>query len=72
FFQVEVRDNGIGIDPVHISNIFDMFYRASEKSTGSGLGLYIVKESLEKLRGTITVESTPAAGSRFTVTLPIG
>lgn len=71
-FQVEVRDNGIGIDPVHISNIFDMFYRASEKSTGSGLGLYIVKESLEKLMGTIAVDSTTGVGSRFTVTLPIG
>jgi signal transduction histidine kinase len=71
FFQLQVKDNGIGIDPVHISNIFDMFYRASEKSTGSGLGLYIVKESLEKLKGAITVDSTTGVGSRFTVTLPI-
>jgi signal transduction histidine kinase len=71
-FRVEVNDNGIGIDPVHIGNIFDMFYRASEKSTGSGLGLYIVKESLEKLMGTIAVDSTTGVGSRFTVTLPIG
>ncbi|MFM8912088.1 MAG: sensor histidine kinase, partial [Flammeovirgaceae bacterium] len=43
WFQIEVADNGIGIESAHIGNIFDMFYRASEKSTGSGLGLYIVK-----------------------------
>ena len=64
---MEIRDNGIGIAPEHEKKIFDMFYRASELSTGSGLGLYIVKETLEKLSGKILVESTPGRGSSFKI-----
>jgi len=67
---IEVSDNGIGIDSNHIENIFKMFYRADESSSGSGLGLYIVKESIEKLKGTIEVNSTPDIGTTFTVTIP--
>jgi PAS domain S-box-containing protein len=66
-----VKDNGIGIAPEHHTRIFDMFYRASESSEGSGLGLYIVKETLDKLEGSISVLSTAGEGSEFTVTLPI-
>ena len=47
-----------------------MFYRATEESQGSGLGLYIAKEAVEKMGGSITVESTPGLGSNFTVTIP--
>jgi len=47
-----------------------MFYRASENSTGSGLGLYIVKETLKKLNGTIKVESEKGKGSLFYVSIP--
>ncbi len=50
-------DNGIGIETAHIDKIFDMFYRGTERSKGSGLGLYIVKEAVAKLRGTIKVVS---------------
>lgn len=64
-----VRDNGIGIDKKYLDKIFNMFYRASEKSKGSGLGLYIVKETLSKINGTIKVESTLGEGSSFIVTL---
>jgi|GEM_PF-2076145 len=65
-----VADNGTGIGPESIGKIFDMFYRGSERSTGSGLGLYIVKQALSSTHGTIRVESTPNAGTTFTLTLP--
>jgi signal transduction histidine kinase len=63
------KDNGIGIDPQYLEKIFNMFFRASEKSKGSGLGLYITKETLAKINGTITVQSTLGEGSTFIVTL---
>lgn len=68
--SMSVEDNGQGIDREHIDNIFNMFYRASESSDGSGLGLYIVKETIEKLSGSIKVRSEKGAGSVFTVDLP--
>lgn len=67
---MEIKDNGIGIAPEHEKKIFEMFYRASERSTGSGLGLYIVKETLEKISGKILVESTLGIGSSFKIALP--
>jgi len=66
-----VQDNGVGISEEHLPRIFEMFFRASESSEGSGLGLYIVKEALEKLNGKISVVSTLQAGTSFTVTLPL-
>ncbi|HLT71941.1 MAG TPA: sensor histidine kinase, partial [Cyclobacteriaceae bacterium] len=63
-------DNGQGIPKEHMDQIFNMFYRASENSEGSGLGLYIVKETLAKLVGTIHVESEMYKGSSFRVELP--
>lgn len=68
--MISVKDNGTGIAPEHHSRIFEMFYRASEDSEGSGLGLYIVKETLDKLRGTISVQSKPGEGTEFIITLP--
>jgi signal transduction histidine kinase len=65
-----VADNGTGIGPESIDRIFEMFYRGSERSTGSGLGLYIVKQALEKINGTIHVQSTTGTGTTFTLTLP--
>jgi signal transduction histidine kinase len=70
FIFITVRDNGWGISVDHQEKIFDMFYRASEISAGSGLGLYIVRETLEKLGGTITVESSLGVGSAFTFSIP--
>lgn len=70
FIFITVRDNGWGISEEHQKKIFDMFYRASEISEGSGLGLYIVKETVEKLGGTITVKSSQGEGSAFTFSIP--
>jgi signal transduction histidine kinase len=65
-----VEDNGIGIAPKDHEKIFEMFYRASKLSTGSGLGMYIVKETLEKLNGTIQLESELGKGSKFLIIIP--
>jgi signal transduction histidine kinase len=71
---LEVRDTGIGMTPEVREKIFERFYRAdaSRTATGvhAGLGLAIVKEYVERLGGTIAVESEPEKGSRFRVTLP--
>jgi len=66
---IEVEDNGIGIEPDYLDKIFNMFFRASERSTGSGLGLYIVKETVDKLKGKITLISELDKGSVFKVWL---
>jgi len=65
--EIEVEDNGAGIPEESVSRIFDMFYRASLNTDGTGLGLYIVKEALCKINGTIAVRSTYGKGSTFTV-----
>jgi signal transduction histidine kinase len=68
--EVYVEDNGIGIEEQYHSKIFTMFFRATEKSKGSGLGLFIVKESVQKLGGSIGFASTVGKGTVFTFSLP--
>lgn len=65
-----VADNGQGISRENISRVFEMFYRGHEYSKGSGLGLYIVKEIIDKLDGTIDVESTEGVGTTFSIVIP--
>lgn len=69
-FQLIVKDNGEGIRDELQDRIFEMFYRASENSKGSGLGLYIVNEMVNKLNGNIKVISTYGVGSQFIIELP--
>jgi signal transduction histidine kinase len=64
-----VIDNGDGIDEKHLPRIFDMFYRGYEKSAGSGIGLYIAKEIVQKLQGSIEVRTKVGEGSEFVVEL---
>jgi signal transduction histidine kinase len=68
--EVTFRDNGIGISDEFMPKIFDMFFRATEKSEGAGLGLYIVKETIEKLLGSISAESTVGDGTVFRIKIP--
>jgi len=68
--SIVVSDNGIGINKEFHEKIFDMFYRVSEKSVGSGLGLYIVKEAIDTLKGTINFESEPGKGTTFNIHIP--
>ena len=67
---ISFRDNGIGISKQNLSKIFDMFYRASEQSGGSGLGLYIVKNAVEKLGGRVSVGSEPDVYTFFEIVVP--
>jgi signal transduction histidine kinase len=53
-----------------LEKIFVMFYRASDKSSGSGLGLYIAKESANKINANLFVESVVGEGSKFTLVIP--
>ncbi|MFZ6011323.1 MAG: PAS domain S-box protein [Bacteroidota bacterium] len=67
---IQVRDNGEGIPSEAQAKIFDMFFRASGRGTGSGLGLYIVKEAIQKIGGTIKVQSDYGQGTAFSVEIP--
>jgi signal transduction histidine kinase len=64
------EDNGIGIDTEHQDKIFDLFFRVSSDKKGTGLGLYIVKDTVERLNGKIYVKSRRGESTAFTVTLP--
>jgi len=68
--DISFADNGIGIDETNLARIFEMFYRATEQSDGSGIGLYIVKNAVDKLNGQISVASRPGQGTRFNFILP--
>ncbi|HTH58072.1 MAG TPA: HAMP domain-containing sensor histidine kinase [Cyclobacteriaceae bacterium] len=67
--SIYVLDNGSGILPEHQKKIFNMFYRGSDKSGGSGLGLHIIKEAVEKIGGRIEVDSVLGVGSKFEIYL---
>ena len=67
---IEIIDNGIGIAKAHLEDIFNMFYRATDRSKGAGLGLYVAKEAVERLKGNIQVESEIGFGSMFRVIIP--
>jgi signal transduction histidine kinase len=73
---IEVLDDGLGIPSGERERIFDKFYRLDPQQAlgigGSGLGLYICRELVERMNGRIEVESRPGQGSRFVVTLPTG
>ncbi len=68
--EIKFEDNGIGIDDDQKDKVFEMYYRATAISTGSGLGLYLVKLGIEKLKGTLNFESHKNAGTTFILNLP--
>jgi two-component system phosphate regulon sensor histidine kinase PhoR len=72
--EIEVRDNGLGIEAKHLARLFERFYRVdkgrSRDMGGTGLGLAIVKHLVAAMKGEIRVESQPGVGSAFTVVLP--
>jgi signal transduction histidine kinase len=67
---IRVSDNGIGIAENIKGRIFDMFFRGSEFTSGSGMGLYIVNLIIEKLQGSISVDSIPNQGTEFRTYFP--
>jgi len=70
FAEINIQDNGIGIAKEHLNKIFEMFYRATDFKPGSGIGLYIVHESVKKLGGSIKVRSELGKGTSFHVVIP--
>jgi signal transduction histidine kinase len=68
--EFQVEDNGIGILSEQHQKIFDMFYRHANDNNGSGLGLFIVKEVLSKLGGTVKLDSIEGKGSVFKISIP--
>jgi two-component system phosphate regulon sensor histidine kinase PhoR len=72
---IEVADEGLGIPAAERDRIFEKFYRLDPQQTqgvgGSGLGLYICRELVERMDGRLLVDSEPGKGSRFTVELPL-
>jgi len=67
---IEVSDNGIGIEAEKLDKIFTLFYTTTNSITGSGLGLYITKETVEKLKGYITINSKKGEGTKIKVVIP--
>ncbi len=69
--KISIKDNGVGIKQEDLKKIFEMFYRGSSRSNGSGLGLYIAQEMVTKLNGTIEVTSEFGKGTEFMVSIPV-
>ncbi len=67
---ISLEDNGIGIEERHRGDVFNLFSRATQRNVGTGLGLYMVKEAVEQMGGTIHLESQIHEGTTVTVTLP--
>jgi signal transduction histidine kinase len=68
FFRID--DNGKGISEEHLSNLGKMFYRATDQGAGSGLGLYIVQETLHRLCGSMNIESRVGEGTSVHLRIP--
>lgn len=68
--EIDIRDNGPGIPKANLNRIFDPFFTTRNNGKGSGLGLSITRDIVEKMGGDIFVESTEGKGTRFTVRLP--
>ncbi|KAA0207393.1 GHKL domain-containing protein [Ignavibacteria bacterium CHB1] len=71
-YALTVEDNGVGIEDEKIPYIFNQFYKATENTHGTGLGLYITKLAVKRLKGDIKVISKQRRGSTFKVTIPVG
>lgn len=67
---IQVADNGIGVRKEHAQHVFEMFYRGTDATEGSGLGLYIVKQTVDQLGGKIDIETTYGEGTTMTLFLP--
>lgn len=68
--KISIGDKGNGIDKKYQDDVFKMFFRATDKNAGSGLGLYIVKETVQKLNGNVSIESELNKGTTIKMKLP--
>ena len=69
--EITISDNGLGMNETTINNVFKLFYRGKTQVGGAGLGMYIVKSSIEKLQGSIDVFSEDGKGSSFKIKIPV-
>lgn len=69
--RVEIKDNGVGIDPADMSHIFEPFFSAKQKASGIGLGLAIVHGIVQSHKGKIEIESTLGKGTTLSIILPL-
>lgn len=69
--EVRVSDTGRGILPQHMDRLFDPFFTTKPEGKGTGLGLLIVKEIIDRHQGRVDVESVPGEGATFTLVLPV-
>lgn len=69
--ELVIEDNGTGISPETLEQIFQPYFTTKAPTKGTGLGLPVVKQILEGLGGGIAVSSTPGVGTTFTITLPL-
>ena len=69
FAEITITDNGVGILNEHLEKIFTQFFK-SKNHHGSGLGLFIVKEALNKINGRIAVNSNIDHGTTFKISIP--
>jgi len=70
YIYISIEDNGIGVKKEYQNKIFDMFFVTNNDNKGSGLGLYLVKDTIENLNGTVEITSEINLGSKFTVKIP--
>lgn len=70
FVAVKIADNGIGIQEEHLNDVFSLYTRFSQLSMGSGLGLYLVKQAVNKINGSIEVSSVIYKGTKFIIRIP--
>lgn len=68
--KIVISDNGIGIKKENLEKIYTMFYKVSKHSQGSGIGMYIVKDAIEKLNGNIEIVSEENVGTQFILNIP--
>ncbi|WP_338764642.1 transporter substrate-binding domain-containing protein [Bernardetia sp. ABR2-2B] len=68
--SVIIEDNSQGIEEEQLDKVFEMFYRGNERSQGAGLGLYVVKQTVDQLKGTLQLQSNYKKGSVFTLQIP--
>jgi signal transduction histidine kinase len=67
---IEVEDNGQGIEEEFLGRVYEMYFRGNEHSKGNGLGLYIVKKTVDKLGGVITIKSKLGVGTKVSIFFP--
>ena len=69
YAQIVIEDNGIGMATEYVGKVFEMFFRGTTNNEGSGLGMYIVKQTIERLQGEISFKSVLGKGSKIEIKL---